>query len=128
MDAVMAAERALGNLPRDVSAEKKGWDIESRDPRTGHLRFIEVKGRHADARDVIVTKNEILASLNAPDAFHLALVKVESGFAHQPVYVQRFFERELGFSETAVVFDIAKLVSSYPLVPDETNADQTTPR
>ncbi len=74
MKSVMAHERARGNLPRDVSAENKGWDIESRDARTGHLRFIEVKGRHADARDVIVTKNEILASLNAPDAFHLALV------------------------------------------------------
>ena len=45
----MAAERVLGNEPRDVSAEKKGYDIESRDPRAGHLRFIEVKGRHADA-------------------------------------------------------------------------------
>ncbi len=56
-------------------------------------------GRRADARDVIVTKNEILASLNAPDAFHLALVMVEAGFAHQPVYVQRFFRRELGFVE-----------------------------
>jgi hypothetical protein len=66
MDAVMVHECSLGKLPRDVSAEKKGWDIESRDPRVGHLRFIEVKGRHADARDVIVTKNEILASLNAP--------------------------------------------------------------
>ena len=80
--------------------KKKGWDVESRDTSTGHLRFIsEVKGRHTDARDVIVTKNEILASLNAPDAFHLALVTVENGFAHQPVYVQRFFHRELGFAE-----------------------------
>ena len=43
MDAVMAAERKLGNLPRDVSAEKKGYDIESRDPRLGHLRFIDVR-------------------------------------------------------------------------------------
>ena len=111
MDAVIAYERGLGNLPRDVSAEKKGWDIESRDPRTGHLRFIEVKGRHADARDVIVTKNEILASLNAPDAFHLALVKVENGFAHQPVYVERFFRRELGFAETAIVFNLTDLLS-----------------
>ena len=33
MEAVMAAERALGHDPRDVSAEKKGWDIESRDAR-----------------------------------------------------------------------------------------------
>ena len=107
----MAYERARGNLPRDVSAEKKGWDVESGDSRTGHLRFIEVKGRHADARDVIVTKNEILASLNAPDAFHLALVKVRDGFAHQPVYVKRFFRRELGFAETAIVFNLDDLVS-----------------
>lgn len=111
MDAVMAHERSLGNEPHDVSAEKKGWDIESRDGETGHLRFIEVKGRHVDARDVIITKNEILASLNAPEAFHLALVRVDQGFAHQPVYVQRFFLRELGFAETAVVFNIDDLLS-----------------
>jgi superfamily II DNA or RNA helicase len=111
MDAVMAAERRLGNAPKDVSGEKKGWDIESSDPRSGHLRFIEVKGRHAEARDVIITKNEILASLNAPDAFILALVRVESGFAHEPVYVRRFFKRELGFAETAVVFNVDDLVS-----------------
>lgn len=111
MEAVMARERALGNMPRDISAERKGWDIEGRDARTGHLRFIEVKGRHADAREVIVTKNEILASLNAPDAFHLALVTVEDGFAHQPIYVQRFFRRELGFAETAIVFNLADLLS-----------------
>ena len=111
MEAVMTYERALGNPPRDVSAERKGWDIESRDVRTGHLRCIEVKGRHADARDVIVTKNEILASLNPPEAFHLALVRVETGFARAPVYVQRFFLRELGFAETAVVFNLADLLS-----------------
>lgn len=111
MEAVIAAERALGHEPRDVSAEKKGWDIESRDRAAGHLRFIEVKGRQADGRDVILTKNEILASLNAPEAFYLALVFVEHGFAHQPVYVQRFFNRELGFGETAIVFDLAKLLT-----------------
>jgi superfamily II DNA or RNA helicase len=111
MEAVIAAERSLGHIPRDVSGEKKGWDIESRDPASGHLRFIEVKGRHADARDVIITKNEILASLNAPEAFILALVRVEAGFAHAPTYVQRFFKRELGFAETAVVFNINDLLS-----------------
>ncbi len=111
MDAVIAAEWRLGNVPRDVSGEKKGWDIESRDPVSGRLRFIEVKGRHAGARDVIITKNEILASLNAPDAFILALVRVDGGFAHEPVYVQGFFKRELGFAETAVVFSIKDLLS-----------------
>ena len=111
MEAVMAAERLLGNEPRDVSAEKKGYNVESRDPRAGHLRFIEVKGRHADGRDVIVTKNEILASLNAPEAFILALVQVDNSFAREPVYVRQFFQRELGFAETAVVFDIDDLMS-----------------
>jgi hypothetical protein len=109
MDSVMMAERMLGNAP--LSTENKGYDIESRDPRTGHLRFVEVKGRHSDARDIIITKNELLASLNAPEAYHLVLVLVENGFAREPVYVQRFFQRELGFAETAVVFNIAELVS-----------------
>lgn len=111
MEAVFAAERALGHEPRDVSAEKKGWDIESRDLKAGHLRFIEVKGRQADGREVILTKNEILASLNAAEAFILAIVQVDGGFAKAPIYVRRFFNRELGFAETAVVFNVADLLS-----------------
>jgi superfamily II DNA or RNA helicase len=111
MDAVMAAERALGHAPRDVSAEKKGWDIESRHGQSGHLRFLEVKGRHEDGVSVILTKNELLACLNTPDAFILAIVRVAAGFAHQPVYVRRFFDRVLGFAETAVVFDVAELIA-----------------
>ncbi len=111
MEAVMAAERALGHEPRDVSAEKKGWDIESRDRRSGHLRFLEVKGRHEDGESVILTKNELLACLNAPEAFILAIVRVAAGFAHQPVYVRRFFDRVLGFAETAVVFNVSELMA-----------------
>lgn len=111
MDSVMAMERSLGNQPRDVSTQKKGWDIESRDPRTGHLRFIEVKGRDAEGRDVILTRNEILASLNAVDAFILAIVQVDHGFAQTPVYVRRFFDREVTFVETAVVFDVERLIA-----------------
>ncbi|NKK80759.1 helicase-related protein [Rhizobium leguminosarum] len=111
MEAVMAAELALGHIPRDVAAEKKGWDIESEDGRTGHLRFIEVKGRHAEGRDIILTKNELLSSLNATEAFILAIVLIEEGFAREPVYVRRFFHRELGFGETAVVFNVTDLLS-----------------
>jgi hypothetical protein len=70
-----------------------------------------VKGRHADARDVIITKNEILASLNSPDAFILALVRVTAGLAHQPAYVRRFAQREPGFAETPVVFNLDDLMS-----------------
>lgn len=111
MEAVFAAERALGHEPRDVSAEKKGWDIESRNVTAGHLRFIEVKGRQAEGREVILTKNEILASLNAAEAFILAIVQVDGGSAREPVYVRRFFNRELGFAETAVVFNLGDLLT-----------------
>jgi len=58
---------------------------------------------------VIITKNELLASLNAPEAFILALVRTEKGLAHEPVYVRQFFKRELGFAETAVVFNFEEL-------------------
>jgi superfamily II DNA or RNA helicase len=111
MEAVMATERELGHSPRDISMEKKGWDIESRNGETGQLRFIEVKGRHIDGRDLILTKNEILASLNATDKFILAIVRIDNGFASEPVYVRKFFDRELGFGETAVVFNVNDLLS-----------------
>jgi hypothetical protein len=70
-----------------------------------------VKGRHADARDVIVTKNEILASLNAPETFILAIVQVESGFAQEPMYIRQFANREPGWSEAGVIFNLASLLS-----------------
>lgn len=76
MEAVMAAERALGYEPRDVSDQKCGYDIESVVPGTGQLRFIEVKGRIEGAETVTVTKNEILTALNKPANFILALVRV----------------------------------------------------
>lgn len=91
MAAVMARERELGYLPRDVSAEKCGYDIESRIPETGDLRFIEVKGRIVGAETVTVTRNEILTALNQPDRFLLALVAVppEPEFGAEDVFRMR---------------------------------------
>jgi len=45
--------------------ERLGYDIESRDLKTGKLRFLEVKGRISGADTVTVTRNEILYSLKA---------------------------------------------------------------
>ena len=104
MAAVMARESALGNDPRDVSAEDRGYDIESREAGTGRLRFIEVKGRRADAPTVTVTRNEMLAAYNARHACILALVPVEDGFAHRPIYLPdpaRLFGPEPGFAEVS---------------------------
>ena len=102
MAAVTARERALGHDPRDVSAENRGYDIESREAGTGRLRFIEVKGRRADARAVTITRNEMLAAWNARAAYILAVVSVERGFAHAPIYLPdpaRIFGSEPGFAE-----------------------------
>jgi hypothetical protein len=40
--AVMEIERRLGFDPTDREFERLGYDIESRDPATGKLRFLEV--------------------------------------------------------------------------------------
>jgi Protein NO VEIN, C-terminal len=109
MDRVMAAERALGCVPRDVSAAKVGYDIESIDPK-GRLRFIEVKGRAASAEVIIVTRNEILTALNAADAFILAVVQITNGFAHPPSYIRRPFIKEPDPQATAVVYQLQELL------------------
>jgi superfamily II DNA or RNA helicase len=97
MAAVLQAERALGFEPRDVSGDKVGYDVESRIPGTGRLRFIEVKGRAEGATTVTVTRNEILTALNKPEEFVLALVAVPpDGLPTTEAvrYVRRPFTRE----------------------------------
>ncbi len=104
MQAVMQRERALGQEPTDVSAEDRGYDIESRDPETGSLRFIEVKGRRADARTITITRNEMLAAWNSGEQFILAVVLVEGDLAHQPLYVRNpapLFGPEPSFNEVS---------------------------
>ena len=110
MQAVIAAEKALGHVPRDVSAEKIGYDIESKNAATGHLRFIEVKGRIEGADTVTITRNEILTALNKPEAFILAIVSVAEGSVHEPRYVRTPFKREPDFGATSVTYQIAELL------------------
>lgn len=111
MRAVMEAEIALGNDPRDVSAQKVGYDIESRDGRSGRLRFIEVKGRRAGAETVTLTVNEILSGLNSGEQFILALVEIERNQARAPRYVKDYPFREPGAGEVSVNFDLRDLLS-----------------
>ena len=102
MNAVMERERLLGHEPRDVSAENRGYDIEGRDGDSGRLRFIEVKGRRADATTITITRNELLTAWNAGDAYTLAIVLVDDGKAHPPIYVRDpapEFGPEPGFRE-----------------------------
>ena len=110
MKAVEVAERSLGFEPRDVSADDLGYDIESRVPGEGRLRFIEVKGRAAGAATVTITTNEIRTGLNKPEDFILAVVEVD-GEQTTPRYVRRPFEQAPDFFSTGVVYPLNKLLA-----------------
>ena len=112
MQAVIAAERALGFEPRDVAAAKCGYDIESRHPGgDARLRFIEVKGRVQGADTVTVTKNEILTALNKPEQFILAIVQVDGERAASLTYVRDPFGREPDFGVTSVNYRLSELLN-----------------
>lgn len=109
MNAILEAEHRLGFEPRDVSADKCGYDIESRIPGTGRLRFLEVKGRIAGASTITVTKNEIFTALNKPDEFILAIVEVD-GDRTTPRYLRQPFQREPDFGVTSVNYNLSELL------------------
>jgi hypothetical protein len=110
MQAVMAAEVALGNDPRDVSRGKLGYDVESFDPQAGRLRFIEVKGHRKGSEEVFVTRNEILTALNVPEQFILALVEVDEGQGGEPRYVRDCSFTDPGDLGTGTRYSVAKLL------------------
>lgn len=108
---VMEVERALGSPPRDREFEQLGYDIESQIPGTGRLRFLEVKGRVADADTVTVTRNEILYSLNKPEDFILALIEWLDDGGSRVRYLRQPFQREPDFGVTSVNYDFRELVA-----------------
>jgi hypothetical protein len=107
---VLEVEPQLGFEPVDRESEKLGYDVESRVPGTGMLRFIEVKGRASDVATLTVTKNEILYSLNQPEDFILAIVEFPDGDSHRVHYLRRPFQREPDFGVTSVNYDFGELL------------------
>ena len=111
MTAVIEAELALGNSPKDVSAQKVGYDIASYDPKTDHLRFIEVKGRIDGADSVKITRQEVITSLHEPEKFIPATVPVMADFAHASGHMRgSLVERDLSLLETAIQFAPPRLL------------------
>ncbi|HOX41846.1 MAG TPA: DUF3883 domain-containing protein, partial [bacterium] len=108
---VMEIERRLGYEPVDREFDKVGYDIESRVPGTGKLRFIEVKGRVSGAKTVTITKNEILYSLNKPDDYILAIVEFFDDKTHRVHYIRQPFQREPDRGATSVNYDFAELLA-----------------
>ncbi len=76
VDAVLAAEHALGRVPQEMVHNNPGYDIQSTrgdDP----LLFIEVKARIDGAEDFFVTHTEVRHGQNAAPHYRLALVRVD---------------------------------------------------
>ena len=107
----MQVERSLGFDPVDREHDRLGYDIESRVPGTGKLRFIEVKGRVAGAATITVTKNEILTSLNKPADYILAVVEFQDDGTHKTHYIRQPFRREPDFGVTSVNYDLPELLA-----------------
>lgn len=96
VDAVLAAERALGHAPTEMAHNNKGFDVKSK-IQNGDLIFIEVKGRIEGADTFTVTKSEILTGLNKPEAFILALVRVAEDDSTDVRYLTNPFKGDEDF-------------------------------
>ncbi len=108
VDAVLAAETALGHSPVEMPHNHPGYDIRSTDS-LGQVRFIEVKGRVSGADNFVVTQNELRFAANIPDGYLLALVEVSPSGAHadQVRYLIRPYggEVRLPFDTTSTTLD-----------------------
>ena len=112
MQAVFEAEKALGRMPQDVSAQRGlGFDIESIDDE-GNLFFIEVKGRAEGADSVTLTINEVNTGRNSPHRFRLALVSVTEDQAAAPVYVSGIDWGTPGFGDTQITKNLQQLLAA----------------
>ena len=109
MSAIMNAEESLGYQPKDVSKQNLGYDIESVN-KNGALRFIEVKGRTADAPTVTLTRNELITALNCSENYILALVLVENEKPRRPCYIESYPFKEPDPSAHSVTFKIKELL------------------
>ena len=69
----MEYERKRGWIPEDVSAEDRGFDILSKNPKTGEVRFVEAKGR-STVGEVILTENEFRTAERLKKDFWLYVV------------------------------------------------------
>lgn len=124
MNRIMELERSLGYVPRDVSKENCGYDIESYIPeelRTDGYsqRFIEVKGRSVVHSDMVtVSRNEILTALNVPEQYILALVSID-GDKTETTYLKKPFDKSPDSSAASVNFITKWLMENSEIIYED---------
>lgn len=77
VDAVLAAERALGRRPVEMARNNPGYDIQSTDA-SGRIHYIEVKGRIEGSDTFTITANEVTFAQTQGARHRLALVEVSA--------------------------------------------------
>lgn len=110
LQAVMEAEQRLGRKPSPMPHNNPGYDIESQDPTSKKMLFIEVKGRVEGERTVTISRTEIMTGLNRRDTFILAIVTIPESGHPKVSYVRNPFEKEPEFNVVSENFDIQKLI------------------
>lgn len=115
VDAVLAAERALGRVPVEMPHNNPGFDVASRWPNSAQPSvIIEVKGRISGAEDFVITHREVLTAKNTGADHRLALVEVSpEGAEHDRVcyLVDHFCDfagADRDFGVTKIVLDWKK--------------------
>ena len=101
VDAVLAAERALGRTPVEMPHNNPGYDIRSTD-EDGFVYYIEVKGRIEGSDTFSITTNEVTFAQTQGDRHRLALVEVsKSGAEHDQLrYVANAFSQSEPWTST----------------------------
>jgi superfamily II DNA or RNA helicase len=112
VEAVMAAERSIGREPKEMPHDNPGYDIESIDPATGTLYFIEVKSHLPRTKEIHVSSTQVNKAKSNPDCWRLAVASVPDDPAGTPVvnyFVDPFRDYLLHFAQTAVALKLADL-------------------
>ena len=110
-------DSVLDRKPEEMPHNNEGYDIESREPDSGDLYFIEVKGRIEGADTVTVSCSQIIHSQNSPDRFILAVVQVpEDRSAHPTVhYVRCPFEGvDVSYRKYSINFALSEFAFEVP--------------
>lgn len=110
VEAVLWAERQMGNEPKEMPPGFPGYDIESRTPG-GSLRFLEVKGKGPGAEVVTLSRTQILTALNKPGSWFLAVVETDGQKALRVHYIPTPADREPDFDAVSVNYDLRKLLA-----------------
>lgn len=106
---VLEDQRRRGREPLDRSAERLGYEIESRDPERGSVDFIKVF-LPSDRKDtVLLSREEVMVACNSPEHFVLALVDLVDDTRGKLHYVWPRLREVPPFHEAYLALEVSHL-------------------